>query len=440
MSLALTAQGLTTQTQAEIILELQKKIQSTFGPNTNVSPSSIMGQIINIMAELRAADQQALLDVYRSFDPSGASGTALDARAALTGSLRRGPSFSLVQGFIEFSGPGVVADGSQIQNDDTSTVWQSINGPYTDGGGPYPELVAATFQAVEAGPSIANAGTTWSVVTVLPGFSAFTNPVDDATIGQFQESDPEFRVRRGVEIYSQNIGPLLAIQGVVSKVNTDNGRVTSVRVYHNPTLSPVDADGIPFKAFNVVVETDPPLPLPQVVGPTEPLAQDIANAIFSATGAGGESYGTDYGDVDLITVLDVENQAQGPIKFDVVRIVDVFIDITINTFNINLQKEDGPIIPEEPQDMADLIRTEVATQATARFEILGRDARALDIQGIIQSLILSGDLSGIATAIVGVSLTQPAFPIPDLTALVTIREKTDYNSGAIRISINGTQY
>lgn len=433
----LTAAGLQTQTQSEIFDELAARLQAQFGTNTNVSIESIMGQWTNIIAEIQALDQSKLLAVYRRFDPDSAIGVALNALAALTGSIRRGATSSVVQGFIEFSAAGSVPNGTLIRNEGNASSWQSVLGPYTDTGGPYPELVAATFQAVETGPTLANSGTTWSVITVIPSFAGYTNSTDDATIGEDEESDESFRRRRQVELYSQNIGPLLAIQGVVSKVNTLNGSVTDVRVYHNPATAGADSDGIPFKAFNVVVETDPPLVIPQAAGPIEPLAQDIADAIFSATGGGGEAHGTDYGVVEVISVTDVEGQSQGPIKFDVVLDVDIFIDIDMTTFSNN---DDGPVVPEDPQQMADLIRSTVASSLTGSFVQLGRDARALDTTGVIQSLILDGQLSGIETAVAGVSLTQPAFPISALTAAISIREKPDYDTGNIRIEIDGVAY
>ncbi len=436
MTLALTAAGLSTDSQSEIFDDLANQVQAVFGPNTNVTISSLMGQWLNITAEISALNQAQLLAVYRRFDPNSAAGVALNALAALTGSVRRGATKSAVEGFLSFSAAGTFTVGSLIRNEGTQTAWQAT-ASYSDTGGPYPELVPATFQAVDTGPLQANSGTTWSIVTVTPNVTGFTNPSDDATLGENEESDEDFRRRRQRELYSQNIGPLLSIQGVVSKVNTTNGQVTDVRVYHTPARQPVDSDGIPFKAFNVVVETDPPLPIPQVAGPIEPLAQDIADAIFSATGAGGESHGTDYGVVSTINVTDVEGQSQGPVRFDVVAQVDIFIDITITLFSNN---DDGPVIPDDPQLMADLIRTQVATSLTGAFVSLGRDARALDTQGVIQSLILDGEISGVSTAVVGVSLTQPVFPIVDLTAPISIREKPDYDTGNIRIEIGGVAY
>jgi len=436
MAFEVTSQGLLTQTQEELIQQISVAVQSVFGPNTNVLITSIMGQLINIVAELNAANQQTALDIWRSRDPNGAIGVALDQIASLTGSIREGASASVVNGELAFSAAGTVSNGDQIRNDDNNSLWQAIGGPYISVAG---ESVAATFQAVDTGPILANAGTTWSIVTVVPNLTGFTNASDDATIGQDQESDESFRRTRQAEIYSQNIGPLLAISGVVSKVSTVNGRVTNVRGYHNPSVSPADADGILFKAFNIVVKTDPPLPDPQVAGPIEPLAQDIADAIFSATGAGGESYGTDYGVVEIISVADVEGQQQGPIKFDLFKVIDIAIDVTIVLFTNN---DDGPIVPSDAQDMADLIRSQIATVATANFVTIGRDARALDHQGTIDDLIRSGELSGIASAVVGVGdqAGAPAFPITTLTQAVSIRQEPDYDSGNIRIDIDGTLY
>ena len=246
MTLALTAAGLQTQTQDQIVAEMVAKLRSTFGTNLNTSSTSIMGQLVNIVSELRSLDQQTLLAVYRSFDPNTAQGAALDRLATLTGSTRNGATSSVVQGFLTFSGIATVNDGDLIENTDNATQWQAINGPYTSAG-PFPETIPATFQAVDTGPILANANTNWALVTVIAGLDGFANPADDAALGRDQETDPDFRARRQIELFSQNVGGLAAIRAVVSRVDG----VETVRVYHNPNRQPTDSDGIPFKAFNV---------------------------------------------------------------------------------------------------------------------------------------------------------------------------------------------
>jgi len=347
MSLALSPSGLSTQTQQEIVDELVAKLRATFGTNLNTSTSSIMGQLVNIVAELRSVDQQTLLAVYRSFDPNSAQGVALDRLATLTGSVRKGAQPSVVQGVLTFSAPASVVDGDLIENLDNSTQWEAVGGPYT-AVGPFPETIPATFQSVDDGPILANANTNWGAVTVIAGLDGFANPVDDAALGRLQESDPDFRQRRQIELFSQNIGGLAAIRAVVSKVEG----VETVRVYHNPTIQPVDSQGIPFKAFNVVVETQPQ-------PPPAALQQSIAEAIFSATGAGGEPFGTDYN----LLVPDEEGNPQ-PVGFDLIDQVTVTIEITINTIGTE------QVISN---NIADVVADAVLDRARESFSDIGRN-------------------------------------------------------------------
>jgi len=421
--LQLDSSGLQIQTQREIFDELMGKLQAQFGTTLNTTLESVSGQFGWIMSELRALDQQVLLDLYRSFDPNGAYGTALDARAALTGSVRYGESYSTVDGLIEFGGVGTVNDGDLIRNDDQDTQWEAINGPYTDGGGPYPEYVAATFQAVDPGAILAPAGTTWSVVTVSANFDGFTNPVEDATPGRLTETDAEFRRRRTIELFSRGKGPLAAINAIVSRVNTDNGRVDSVHTYHNPNVNPVNTDGIPFKAFNCVIETTPS-------PPTAGLQQDIFDAILTATGAGGEPYGTDY----TGTATDVEGQVQA-IAFDLVQELDVYMHIEIETANST--GGDGPVVPAVALDMATLIRDEVVDAANDSFTVIGRDMKEIDYIGVIQNLIVAGQLSGIDVITINLSTVSKAGPYTANFIPIGIRQKIDLDTGEVRISIDG---
>lgn len=414
MTLSLGPSGLSTQTQAEIVDELTAKIRATFGNNTNTSTSSIMGQLVNIVAEFRAFDQQILLAVYRSFDPNSAVGVALDRLAALTGSVRKGETFSVVQGLLEFSGPGVVNNGDLFQNDDTSTQWEAVSGPYTDTGGPYPEFVAATLQAVEAGPLIANAGTNWSLITANPALNGYTNPADDADPGRLQESDPDFRVRRQTELFARNVGGLAAIRAVVSKVDG----VETVRVYHNPDESPVGTQdrnlGIPFKAFNVVVETSP-------TPPGAALQQRIADAIFSALGAGGEAFGTDFN----LNVVDDEGEVQPNIRFDLVDEVDIFAVVTIDTTGT-----EQIVSPNMAQVVADAI----LSTAQEEFNGIGQNQLGFEYSAVVNTLQQNGEISGAVTVTVQLSRVSIVGPFVDPVE-IGIRERPSFESVNISVVV-----
>ena len=408
----LTVEGLCTETQDEVVARMTAKLRSTFGNNLNTSADSIMGQLVNVVSEMSALNQQKLLEVWQSFDPSNAKGVSLDQRAALTGSIRKGDTNSSVQGNLLFTGPGTANNGDLIENTDTQTQWQLTDGPHTSAG-PWPESIPATFAAVDPGALIANAGTTWGIVTGIPGIAdpPFENPSDDAQLGRLEEVDPDFRTRRQTELYAQNIGGLLAISGTVSKVDG----VTDVRTYHNPSINPADADGIPFKAFNVVVDTDP-------TPPGAALQQAIADAIFSALGAGGEAYGTDYS----LTVTDAEGQPQPNIRFDLVVLKDIFINIELVTTGT-----EEPISP----NLADVVKAEVATVATRDFTNIGQDALVYKITGIISDLAARGEISGVVQAIVQLSAVDKiAGPFIDPVP-VGLRERADYDTGNIEVTV-----
>jgi hypothetical protein len=408
LPLLLDENGLQTQTQTEIKAELIALLLAKFGVNLNVTTESFFGQLSNILSEVRALDEQALLALYRSLDPNAAIGRALDARAALTGSLRQGATNSVVDGVLTFGSAGTMNNGDLIHNDDNDTLWELTDGPHTSAG-PWPEDIAAQFTAVETGPISAQAGTTWSLVTAVSGLTGFTNPTDDAEVGRNQESDGDFRKRRLVELYAAGTGPLVAITARVSRVDG----VLFARTYHNPDTLPVDSYGIPFKAFNVLVETNPPTP-------GADLQQAIFDAIWLAMGAGGQAFGTDFSG----TSVDSEGTPQ-PVAFDTVDVVDIEIEIDLTT-----STSEDPITP----NLATIVRDEVAAAAQADLERVGRDVRALDIEGIVHDLLQAGTISGVDDVVVRMNISPGvATAVPKLS--IGIRQKPDFDSGNITVTL-----
>lgn len=404
MTFELNETGLQTETQTEIRAKLVSRLKATFGVNLRTSTQSIMGQIVNILSEMMAYDQQTLLAVYRSFDPNGAMGAALDARLALTGNVRLGATHSTVEGFVELSGAETVPNGMRILNEDNGTLWELISGDIVGTTGSY----AATFQAVDTGPIEAAAGTTWSNVTVLANVVGFTNPTDDAEIGRDREPDGDARKRRLIELFSQGQGPLGAIRSVVSQVDG----VVSVQVYHNPTTSPADSNSIPFKAFNVVVETSPAVP-------TSDMQTAIANAIWSAMGAGGYAYGTDYS----VLILDGEGQLQ-TVSFDVVSVSNIKLAINLVT-----STSENLITP----NIEDVVAERILAVAQANHEQVGRDVRALDYKGIVYDMLAAGEISGVDDVSVQMSIA-PAAVAAVAKISIGVRSKADFDSANITVT------
>jgi len=398
--------GLTTETQAEIREDLVARLEAQFGVNVKTKAASQLGQIINILTELDALTQQRGLAVYRSFDPNGATYRALDARLALTGSVRKGAKRSSVEGKLTFSDPHDDApNGMLIKNTADASLWELTSGTIPGNGA---EVVDATFTAVDTGPKEANAGTTWEVVTVVAGLISFTNPTDDADIGRLREACGTARKRRLTELYAQGQGPLATIQGAVSKVEG----VVSVRVYHNPSTDPVDSDGIPWKAFNVVVETTPSTP-------TTATRDAIFEAIWGAMGAGGEAYGTDY----TGTVVDSEGVDQ-PVAFDVVDSVDIVLEIDLVT-----STAEATVTP----NITDVVAAKVLEVALADHKVPGRDVLALDYQGVVYDMLEAGEVSGVDGVTVRMAI-DPASPAAVTKLAISIREKADFDSSHITVA------
>lgn len=85
-----TVQGWNSKTILEIKAELEESVRAApgFGPQMNLAPETILGQIIGIAAEREANVWDLGEDAYNSQYPSDASGTSLDGVADMTGLVR----------------------------------------------------------------------------------------------------------------------------------------------------------------------------------------------------------------------------------------------------------------------------------------------------------------------------------------------------------------
>jgi hypothetical protein len=406
MTLRLDADGLQTETLEQIIDGLATELIELYGPNFRARDAKAMaGQLVNAVGETASLAQQQLLATYASMDPDGAAGRPLDARVGLTGTRRQGATSSYVDGILTFTDAGTAPQGMLIRNEDNGTLWELTDGPHVATGA---EAIAAQVTAVETGPILAQAGTTWGTVTVVPNLAGFTNPTDDANVGRDREPDPELRTRRRVELYAQGQGPLAAIQGRVSQVDG----VLFCRVYHNPSTAPVDSDGIPFKAFNVVVETQPSTP-------TADQQQAIWEATWSAMGAGGEAFGTDFEG----TIIDSEGVEQ-PVAFDTISIVDAVLEVDLVTTGT-----EDPITP----NIEAVVAAKILARANAELEKHGRDVRRIDIEGIVADMLDDGEITGPYAVNVRMAIS-PGSPTNVARLVVGIRQKADFDSANITVA------
>ena len=309
MTWGLTEDGFETETQAENREVIVSLFQGSFGDQVQTDTSSAFGNLIDVLAELSAAAQQEGLFTYQSRDRSTATGVALDQIGKEIGIPRDGATRSSSEGTITGTAGTVIPNLSRVRLNATSTVWEVLGGPHTIPVGET-TITNVPLQSQDTGPitAIASGPTAWTIVDVIVGWTAWET-TEDATPGRNSQTDKDYRASQDSGLFIRAQGPLLAISANVEEVE---GVVTG-RTFHNPTVSPVDSDGIPFKAVNVVVETDPAVPTPA-------LRNLIALAIWNSAGAGVEAFGTNVTE----TIIDDEGQGQ-IIRYDLVSLINIWI-------------------------------------------------------------------------------------------------------------------
>lgn len=164
-------------------------------------------------------------------------------------------------------------------------------------------------QAEDTGATIANAGTLTEIETPISGWDASVNLVD-ATVGQGEESDADFKIRRALQIAQAGAATPNAVFADVLDVDD----VTAAVVFFN-NLAIIDLDGRPPHSVDIVVQ-----------GGDE---DEIAEAIFDTVGGGI----TFVGDITK-TVKDDQNFDQ-TIKFSRPTEVDIYLEIDVTTDGVS---------------------------------------------------------------------------------------------------------
>lgn len=127
-----TPDGFQALTFATVKQQIQDKFLDSFGPNINIGPEDVFGQIISIFAERESLLWEVMIDIFNSQYPLTASGVALDLVVSIT-SIKRKPSTKsvvLFQALIGtegtvvpentvFSVPGNAASRFVITQDET---------------------------------------------------------------------------------------------------------------------------------------------------------------------------------------------------------------------------------------------------------------------------------------------------------------------------------
>lgn len=221
--------GVVTPDAGEILTEVQDEYKNTFGSDLVVTPNTPQGMLITAesLARIATANNNAVL--ANQINPNEAGGVFLDAIGALTNTQRTPEIPSTVT--CNLTGvPGTfIAQGVQARESVNGAIFQSQASVTLSAGG----TATVDFEAIEAGPIPAAAGTLTQIVSDVLGWETITNP-DDASLGQEPQSDIAFREFRrntlglqGSSLAVAIISALYATDGVLSLSFRENVAATT---------------------------------------------------------------------------------------------------------------------------------------------------------------------------------------------------------------------
>lgn len=225
----ITATGPVVKDFNTLLEEIQKNynnIYATDGNSINFDSETPDGQLTNIFAQAMADVRDLMIEVYNSFNPDNCSGTVQDSRYALNYITRNGGTFT-VQNIDVTVNQTVTLNGLDANYNDLNAAAYTVS----DSAGNLWYLIDTTtlqsgttslpFRSQNYGYFNSPIGTITIQITKVLGVVNVINSVAPTTLGEEQETDNEFRLRRNrsTAIRGQNnldamLGQLLELEGV----------------------------------------------------------------------------------------------------------------------------------------------------------------------------------------------------------------------------------
>lgn len=212
-------------------------------------------------------------EVYNSFDPSKCTGVVQDSRYALNYIERKGGTYTIqnidivLDRTVTLQGLDANYNESEASSytvsDNAGNLWYLIDTVTLESGS-----YSLPFRSKELGLVQPVIGTITNQVTIVLGVISVINSVAPTTLGETQETDAEFRVRRerSTETRSEN-----NIDAILSNILNLEG-VTDATAWVN-TSNTTDTTGTPAHYMWVIVEGG--------------ANSDIANIIYANSGGAG---------------------------------------------------------------------------------------------------------------------------------------------------------
>lgn len=298
--------GVIVPDTAAILAETEQEWRTVFGEDLDVNPETPQGMLIAQETAVRAEMAANNAAIANQINPNIAGGVFLDDIWALTGGKRRTATYTTIYNVTLTGAPGaVIPSGSRRKLSTTGDIFELLSTVVLDDTG----TGAGTFQALEAGPIAAPAGT---LTLPVSGYTSVgwetSNNLTAGITGQSEQSDLSARRERKLTLALQGRSTAEAVYSNVQALDT----VSSLSFRENYENTEQVIDGITLAPHSVWACVD---------GGSD---AEVAAALYRSKTAGAAWNG----DV-AVTVLDPYSGQSSVVRFDRPTAVPVMARFTI---------------------------------------------------------------------------------------------------------------
>jgi uncharacterized phage protein gp47/JayE len=299
-----TPEGFLRKPVRQILADIEARQRATISPSLNLATDQPWGQNNGIFANELGIAWEILEVCYNAFDPDQTVDFLLTSLAKLTGTERRGASYSRVTATCTLAEGTTLESGVHFAalDDDPASLWT----PEANFTAPSTGDHEIVFRATVTGPVVAQAGTL-VISTSVFGWSAITNALA-ADPGRNVDTDDELRQRREEQLAATGSSTVDGIRADVLKVEG----IETCKVFENPTDSTVD--GMPPHSIEVLIYDGV---IPSVDNDV------IAQAIWDTKTGGAATIGSESG-----TALDADG-VERIVNFSRPELVEIYVDIAV---------------------------------------------------------------------------------------------------------------
>lgn len=300
------SEGIITQTLTEILDEREDSLKSIMGDDFVIDKTTPIGNMELADANNELAIQELIAWLIPNMiDANTATGYFLDCICEKNRIYRKQPEYTTIKLTLNGTARSEFLTGDITILESVGGVYYNLNEDCVIGDD---GTVRATFKCEDFGDYQPVQSSTFSIETPVYGLDSVTMDFNnlELSIGRFTESDEELRQRRKESVGQTSTNTLDSIKG--NLYSLDN--VQKVVYLENETES-TDANGLPMKSFEFVIDGGD--------------STQIAQTIFNNKPAGTRAYGT-----TIIDIQDSENVAH-QIGFTRVTEVGLLMNVVIST-------------------------------------------------------------------------------------------------------------